>query len=214
MTAAACTLEPADTLGAAATAALRRIYEDGFAPHLRAEFGAVTGQRQPGELALALVRAGRPCGFTMLRPLGGTGWIFLRYFVVDHQVRGLGLGGIMWDMLTARLREDGYTLLVFDVEDPGEPGCGPAQERIRARRIRFYERHGARLLPLRGYRTPHGNGWTPMLLLAAPLDGGQPDFGPARCQSIVSAVHKYRWQLDPGHPRAVAVRNDRPAERT
>jgi GNAT superfamily N-acetyltransferase len=207
MTAAAYALEPIEALDTAAIAAVRRIYEEGFPPRLRAEFGAVTSHREPGELALVLLGNGEPSGFCVLRPLGETGWVFLRYFVVDQQVRSRGLGGIMWDTLTARLRDDGCTLLVFDVEDPGEPDCGPVQERIRARRIRFYQRHGARLLPLQGYRTPHGNDWTPMLLMAAPLAGGKPGLGPARSLAIVSAVHRYRWKLDPDHPRAIAVRN-------
>ncbi len=211
MTAAGYTLEPVESLGSAATAAVRRIYEDGFPPRLRAGFGTLTAQRQPGELALALLRGGQPCGFAMLRRLGETGWVFLRYFVVDERLRGQGLGGIMWDALTVRLRGDGATLLVFDVEDPAEPGCGPEQARIRARRIGFYRRHGASVLPVQGYRTPHGSEWTPMLLLAAPLEAGSADTGArwagaAPAGAIVSAVYQYRWHLDPGHPRAAAVR--------
>jgi hypothetical protein len=31
----------------------------------------------------------------MLRPLGSTGWIFLRYFEVDQAQRGQGLGGLL-----------------------------------------------------------------------------------------------------------------------
>ena len=52
---------------------LRRIYEEGFPPHQRAGFAAVTVQREEGELALALTGGGQPCGFAMLRPLGVTG---------------------------------------------------------------------------------------------------------------------------------------------
>jgi GNAT superfamily N-acetyltransferase len=174
MTAAACTLEPVDSLGSAATAAVRRIYEQGFPSRLRAGFATLTRQRQAGEMSLALVRDGQPRGFAVLRPLGETGWVFLRYFVVDERLRGQGLGGIMWHELAALLRADGYTLLVFDVEDPAEPGCGAVQARIRSRRIGFYQRHGAGLLPVHGYRTPHGSGWAPMLLLTRPATGRWP----------------------------------------
>jgi 2-(1,2-epoxy-1,2-dihydrophenyl)acetyl-CoA isomerase len=212
MTAAVCTLAPVETLGPAATAAVRRIYTEGFPPHLRADFSTLTDRRQAGELALALVGGGEPRGFAVLRPLGETGWVFLRYFVVDRRLRGQGLGGMLWDAVTARLRDDGHTLLVFDVEDPAEPGCGPAQARIRSRRIGFYQRHGASLLPVAGYQAPHGDGWTPMLLLAASLDAGSPDLDTARWPSIVSAVYRYRWQLEPGHPRAMAVRTTSAAE--
>ncbi len=194
-------LEPVEALSPAAMAGLRRIYEEGFPPQQRADFAAVTSQRRRGELALALVRGGQPSGFAMLRPLGDTGWIFLRYFVVDRGQRGQGLGGTLWEQLTGRLREAGFTLLVFDVEDPDEPACEPGQADVRFRRIRFYQRHGAGLLPVTGYRAPHGapeaSGWSPMLLMTAPLpaDPGVPDPGQAR--AIVDAVYRFRWQLEP-----------------
>jgi GNAT superfamily N-acetyltransferase len=212
MTAAACTLEPVDSLGSAATAAVRRIYEQGFPSRLRAGFATLARQRQAGEMSLALVRDGQPRGFAVLRPLGETGWVFLRYFVVDERLRGQGLGGIMWDELAALLRADGYTLLVFDVEDPAEPGCGAVQARIRSRRIGFYQRHGAGLLPVHGYRTPHGSGWAPMLLLAAPLDAGGPAAAAARARDVVSAVYQHRWQLGAGHPQVRAVRITTPGQ--
>ncbi|HEX4061809.1 MAG TPA: GNAT family N-acetyltransferase [Streptosporangiaceae bacterium] len=211
-TAATHTLEPVDALDATGVAEVRRIYEDGFPSHQRAEFSAVTDRRQAGELALALICGGQAAGFALLRPLGGTGWVFLRYFVVDGRVRGQGLGGIMWDALTARLRADGHTLLVFDVEDPDEPGCDPAQARVRSRRIAFYQRHGAGVLPVRGYRMPHENGaitaWHPMLLMAAPLDTGGRVADPDRARGIVTAVYRYRWALDSSHHQVAAVRVD------
>ena len=213
MNTAAYELEPVDALGPAGTDEVRRIYEGGFAPHLRSGFASLTTGREPGEVALALVHGGQPRGFALLRPLGGTGWMFLRYLVVDQRVRGQGLGGIIWDRLVDRLRADGYTLLVFDVEDPGEPGCDPAEVRIRHRRIGFYERHGARLLPVQGYGNPHGDAdgssdqdWTPMRLMAAPVAAGTPAPGASEAPGIVAAVYRYRYRLDPGHHRVTATR--------
>ena len=55
MNAAAYTLEPVDDLGPGDIAGVRRIFEDGFAPHLRSEFGTLTTGREPGEIPLALV---------------------------------------------------------------------------------------------------------------------------------------------------------------
>ena len=211
-------LEPVEALDATAAGQVRRIYEDGFPARLRSDFGALTTHREDGELALALLRDGRPRGFAMLRPLSNTGLVFLRYFVVDQQLRGQGVGGILWEHVTGRLRADGYTMLVFDVEDPAEPGRDEAESVIRSRRIAFYQRLGASLLPVRGYHTPHpdtdtgAEGWVPMLLLAAPLTGAGPltAAGPApgaeEARAIVSAVHRYRWDLDPGHPAVSAVR--------
>jgi GNAT superfamily N-acetyltransferase len=199
-----------ESLSPAAVATVRRIYEKGFPPHQRADFSAVTDERQDGELALALVGGGQPHGFALLRPLGPTGWIFLRYFVVDESQRGQGIGGLMWDQLTAQLQGQGFTLLVFDVDDPDEPGCGPGQARVRSRRIRFYQRHGAGLLPVTGYRTPHADpeapGWTPMLLMTAALNAPARAQRVSRASDVVAAVYRYRWLIEPGDPRIAGVR--------
>ena len=201
-------LQPVEALSSVAVDDVRRIYEDGFPKHLRADFSDITGHRQPGELAFALVQDERPSGFAMLRPLGGTGWIFLRYFVVGAERRGRGLGGILWQQLTDRLRELGYTLLVFDVEDPAEAGCGEDEVQIRNRRIGFYLRQGASLLPVSGYRTPHGSGeetgWTPMRLMSASLAVGEP-VSVVPAGEIVAAVYRYRWALAPDHPQVTGT---------
>jgi GNAT superfamily N-acetyltransferase len=214
--AAAYALEPVEALDTTAVDAVRRIYEEGFPDRLRADFASLTDEREDGEAALALVRGRQPCGFAMLRRLGSSGWTYLRYFVVDQRLRGQGLGGIMWDLLTARLRAEGGALLVFDVEDPGEPGCGPAEAQVRTRRVGFYQRHGAVVLPVRGYRTPHGgtgdDGWTPMLLMAAPVAAGGAAPGAGEAGAIVSAVYRHRWRLEPGHPRIAATQVVAPQE--
>jgi hypothetical protein len=181
----------------------------------------VTAQRRDDELALALVRDGQPSGFAMLRPLGSTGWIFLRYFVVDEAQRGQGLGGLLWEQLTARLEDAGFTLLVFDIDDPDEPGCESGEAGLRFRRLRFYQRHGASLLPVTGYRAPHvapeTSGESPMLLMTAPLSGplsdrpAAPD--PGQAGAIVAAVYRFRWQLEPRQFPAFELHAHDPAGR-
>jgi GNAT superfamily N-acetyltransferase len=209
VTGTAYALKPVESLDAEAVGEIRRIYEDGFPAHLRADFTTLADRPEHGEAALALVRGRQPCGFVMLRRLGETGWTFLRYFVVDERLRGQGLGGTMWDKLLARLRAEGSTLLVFDVEDPDELGCDPAESTVRSRRIGFYRDHGARLLPVRGYRTPHGRGeqagWVPMLLMAAPVAPDTPAPGAGDAPAIVLAVYQHRWRLEPGHPQVRAT---------
>jgi GNAT superfamily N-acetyltransferase len=203
------TLTDVETLPPAGVDLVRRIYEDSFPPHQRAGFGSLLDGRQPGELALALTGPDGPCGFAMLRPLGTTGWIFLRYFVVDASQRGQGLGGVLWEQLTAALRDAGYALLVFDVDDPDEHGCPPEEVTIRWRRIAFYQRHGGALLPVTGYRTPDEDDdgqphWTPMLLLAAGLGPADPPTAAAAgLRAVVEAVYRYRWSLAPEHPQVL-----------
>ncbi|MBV9793411.1 MAG: GNAT family N-acetyltransferase [Actinobacteria bacterium] len=197
-------LEPVEALDPARTGEVRRIYEDGFAPHLRSGFATLTTEREEGEIALALLQDGQPCGFAMLRPLGHTGWIFLRYFVVSQQRRGQGLGGIMWDQLMAWLQAGGYRLLVWDVEDADEPGTDPGEVHTRQRRVAFYQRHGGRLLPVKGYGNPHGDEWTPMRLMAARV-GAAPAPGPSQTPAILAAVYQYRYRLDQSDPRVSAT---------
>jgi GNAT superfamily N-acetyltransferase len=210
-------LRPVEELTPPEAEHVRRIYEDGFPPHQRAGFRSLTAGREPGELALALTGPGQPRGFAMLRPLGGTGWIFLRYFVVDATQRSQGLGGAMWEQLTGLLRESGYALLVFDVDDPAaRAGGGPEEAHDSLRRIAFYERHGAARLPVTGYRTPDEDGaeltWTPMVLMAAGLAGGDPPTATAPgLRAVVDAVYRYRWHLAPDHPQVQATQLTGPA---
>jgi len=200
MTLGAYSLETVDTLSPVALTGLRQIYEEGFPPHERADFTTLTTQRRADEQTLALVSdGGEPRGLAMLRTLGSTGWMYLRYLVVDGTQRSQGLGGELWEQLTTQLREEGHTLLVWDVEDPDEPGCEPGEAEQRRRRIRFYQRQGGDLLPVTGYRTPavapgHTD-WMPLRLMAAPLTTPPLATDPA---DVVEAVYRYRWDLEPG----------------
>src|ERR1700729_477638 len=67
-------LEPVDDLDPGRVSEIRRIYEDGFAPHLRADFASLTTGREDDESALALMQGSEPRGFVIVGPLGGTGW--------------------------------------------------------------------------------------------------------------------------------------------
>ncbi|WP_086820459.1 GNAT family N-acetyltransferase [Allokutzneria sp. NRRL B-24872] len=169
---------------------VREIYESGFPAHLRSDFDELVSGTRADETALVLLEDGVPRGFAMLRQLGGTGWSFLRYFVVDGDRRGQGLGSLLWREVTAHLAAEGYTLLTFDVEDPDEPGISDAERSIREARIRFYRKQNAQVAA--GYRTPsEGPQWTPMLLMAAPL--GRAEMPAWR--RIVLAVYRHRWRL-------------------
>ncbi len=204
-------LVPVEDLDPEAIGLVREIYEAGFPVSERAGFESLTDQREPGEFGLALIGGSGPCGFAMLRPLGPTGWIFLRYFVVAAAQRGHGLGGVLWEHLTSRLAEAGYSLLVFDVEDPDEAGSTAEEVLTRRRRIAFYRRHDASLLPVTGYRMPgldaEEPGWLPMLLMAASLAAGSPQPSvQSDLSAVVGAVYRYRWGLSPDHPQVTGTR--------
>lgn len=187
-------LVPADTLAAAELARVRAIYEDAFPEHLRGPFEDLAVDR-----LLVLRDDDGPAGLALLRDLGPTPWTFLRYYAVGR--RGRGTGSMMWRQLTALLAREGRTRLVWDVEDPEEPGLGPDAVDEHRRRIAFYERLGGRLRPVRDYRPPHGDGHAPRLLLMdAPLRAA-PDTPEPSLRSLVEAVYLHRYGVAPTDAR-------------
>jgi hypothetical protein len=175
-------LVPAQSLDSAQLERVQKIYEDGFDPRLRSSFADLLTDR-----ALVLTD-GTPRGLAVLRELGPTGWVFLRYFVVGD--RGLGLGAQLWSAVRSAMADAGFTRIVYDVEDPAEPGIRPAEELVRHRRIAFYTRLGAVLLPANGYLPDS----YPMLLMAADLDVTQtPPITGDDLRDTTLAVYRYRY---------------------
>jgi hypothetical protein len=175
-------LVSARSLDSAQLARVQEIYEDGFDPRLRSSFADLLTDR-----ALVLTD-GAPRGLAVLRALGPTSWVFLRYFVVGD--RGLGLGAQLWSAVRSSMADAGFTRIVYDVEDPAEPGISPAEEVVRHRRIAFYIRLGAVLLPANGYLP----GSYPMLLMATDLDVAQtPPITGDDLRDTTLAVYRYRY---------------------
>ena len=175
-------------------AVVRAIYEDAFPADLRADFDSLLDDR----LVVRVAEGGAPEGLAVLRPLGGTGWVFLRYYAVG--VRGGGVGTAMLGELAALLTDEGCSLLVWDVEDPDEPGLAAHEVDEHRRRIAFYERAGGLLLPVRDYAPPHGDDLddhAPHLrLMCLPL-GGAPAPAP---RDVLLAAMTLRYELEPDHP--------------
>ena len=173
---------------------VRAIYEDAFPPDLRADFDTLLADR----LVVRVAGDGTPEGLAVLRDLGDTGWVFLRYYAVG--VRGGGVGTAMLGQLADLLGSEGSRLLVWDVEDPDEPDLSEEHVVEHRRRIAFYERAGGVLLPVTGYAPPHGDdldGHAPALrLMALPLGGA--DLPPAR--EVLLAAMTLRYDLPPDHP--------------
>lgn len=170
--------------------AVERIYVDAFPSDLRAPFSDLFADRM-----LVLLDDAGPAGLALVRDLRGTTWTFLRYYAVGR--RGQGTGSAMWDHLTGLLAAEGRTRLIWDVEDPDEPGIPEDSVVEHSRRIAFYERLGGRLLPVREYHPPHEDGHEPRLLLMDTL------LGPgdaATLRELVEGVYRLRYGRDPDHP--------------
>ena len=180
-------------------ARVRAIYDEAFPPELSADFDSLLADR----LVVRLADDGTPEGLAVLRRLGGTGWVFLRYYAVG--VRGGGVGTAMLGQLADLLGSEGHSLLVWDVEDPDEPGLSEAHVVEHRRRIAFYERAGGVLQPVTDYAPPHGDdlpggdssGHAPHLrLMCLPLAGAE--VPPTR--DVLLAAMTLRYDLDPQHP--------------
>ncbi len=181
-------------LSPAQLARVRAIYDDAFPPDLRADFETLLVDR----LVVRLDPHGTPEGLAVLRPLGDTGWVFLRYYAVA--VRGGGVGTAMLGELADLLASEGRSLLVWDVEDPDEPGLSADHVTEHQRRIAFYERAGGVLLPVRDYAPPHGEELAehaPALrLMCLPMGDAPLPF----TRDVLVATMTLRYDLAPDHP--------------
>jgi GNAT superfamily N-acetyltransferase len=188
-------LMPAADLDPAGLAEVRGIYEDAFRAELRAPFESLLADQF---LTPVAENSAEPCGLAVLRLLGPTGWIYLRYFAVGS--RGRGLGSAAFSELLQAMTEAGHQRLIWDVEDPAESGAGEGEVHLRLRRIKFYTRLGGRLLPIRGYHTPDDAGPHPMRLMAAELGGSSRPIVGADLRELVLTVYRYRFELDDADP--------------
>ena len=171
---------------------VREIYEEAFPAELRVPFLDLFVDRV---LVLVDPEGDAPIGFAVVRDLHQTSWAFLRYFAVGP--RGGGAGTTMFRLLTARLAAEGRTRLLWDLEDPDEPGISPASVAEHARRIGFYERLGARLLPVVEYLPPHDDGHAPHLRLMDVALAEEPE---PTARELVETVYRKRYGVPPDHP--------------
>jgi GNAT superfamily N-acetyltransferase len=171
---------------------VRAIYEGAFEAELRTPMDDLRRDQM-----LVLLEEATPCGFAVLRALGPTGWVYLRYLAAG--TRGQGRGSALWAHLGQAMTEAGYTRIIWDVEDPDEPGTDPAEVLIRTRRIGFYTRLGAHLLPVHGYQMPLEADNHPMRLMASDLKAGPVMVGD-ELRAMVIATYRYRYGLGEADP--------------
>jgi len=171
-------------------AAARAIYEASFPPSLRAPWSALVDHRDD-EQFLVLDDVGHGAvGMVLIRRLGESEMVFVRYLAVDPAQRERGLGTDLVTQLRALLRSKAVGVLLLDVEAP----VGDHAEQDR-RRIAFYQRCGIELLDVPDYAPPeHGetDEIVPLLLMGEVLDGGQPLTG-TRLGEAVRAVLLHRY---------------------
>jgi GNAT superfamily N-acetyltransferase len=175
-------------------AAARGIYESSFPTSLRAPWSDLTNHRADERLLILVEDDSTVLGTALIRRLGGTDMVFVRYLAIDPSRRNQGLGEALVSLLRDRVRAEGGCALLLDVEEPIGPHA--ADDR---RRISFYERCGLSLLDVPGYAPPeHGETGeiVPLLLMGQVLDDGPPLVGD-RLADAVRAVLVHRYGVDP-----------------
>lgn len=189
---------------------LRSIFDEAFPVWEREPFDHLVGREAAGVAnPVVMVDGDQPVALSVTSCLDSVRWSYLEYFAVASDRRGNGLGGCLWRAMIRDLAiRDQPSRVVLDVEDPAGVPEGSPEIRLRERRIGFYERQGARLLPARNYVVPRLDdvaGSQPMLLLWAAVTGDAQSPGPAELVSLLPAVYAAGYGLDAGHPLVLAA---------
>jgi GNAT superfamily N-acetyltransferase len=107
-----------------------------------------------GEIAL---QDGEPVGGALGEHYAASGVMMLGYLAVRADVRGRGVGSALLDDLQPKWRKSFRpTAILAEIEDPRYHKAGPRGDPLA--RIRFYDRIGAKLLPLRYFQPSLGCG--------------------------------------------------------
>jgi len=180
------------------TDALRAVYLQSFPPNERKDFDELLAACP--RLARADVD-GSPAALAVIEELPVIGAALLSYLATDERTRNAGVGSALLRFLLADAPARYPGGLLLEVEPP-EAGRA-ADAALRARRLGFYRRHGAVVLPVR-YQMPSFTGGDPlpMLLLAI---GGPPARPAVWLAGVLGALYADIYDLDADDPLAVAA---------
>ncbi|RAY14820.1 GNAT family N-acetyltransferase [Actinomadura craniellae] len=198
-----CELSPQGITG------LREIYEEAFPTSERLSFDSLVGGTKDASRSLtALLQGDEVSAFASTLRLHGYPAVLLEYLAVHRRRRGTSLGGTLWSHVR-RTAESTPTVrgVVLEVEDPDEPGIAVDTVALRRRRLVFYRRRGARVLPVLDYLIPDQQcaGELPMVLMWAPTgSGGSPDRTELRL--LLRALHQEGYGLPEDNPLTCIAR--------
>lgn len=137
-------------------AQVRALYESSFPPVMRKPFREIAEGSRTGEVALLVARAGNPpgriVGMATLAALAQTSALYLGFLATDQELHNQGIGGALFDFVVEWVPTSGRDIdtMVWEVEAPEAD-----LNHLHNRRIRFYERHGARVVRMAStYRMP------------------------------------------------------------
>ena len=159
---------------------LRRIYEANIPAAERKPFQMLAdGVTEKVYICMVAIDQGQPesiIALAFLMPLRGLPTIFLEYIAVDQQYQGLGIGSQMFRLMTKYFEDNKIADAIIWELEPSESDDPNHQTN---KRIRFYEKLGAKMLDLSVvYAMPdfeaNDGGHVPLRLMQLPLEA-QPE---------------------------------------
>lgn len=167
-----------------------KLYETTFPPAERLLVASLLGMlkepaRAGGNRMLAMVEAdGSFVGLALYELLAEASAAALWYLAVTPERRGQGLGGDFYREIVHRLGDLPVRALLYEVEMPAQAEA----PRLARRRIRFYQRHGGKLLRGIHYMQSVGSHQPPipMHLMVHPLH--PPQMAPAEAFDLAARV--------------------------
>jgi ribosomal protein S18 acetylase RimI-like enzyme len=150
-------------------AAIEAIYLSSFPPEERERFETVFLEDRGQRIWVATGDAGTPLAVAVVVWLAQREVGLLEYIATAEWARSSGIGRALLDAIATAAQAEGKTRILLEVDDPSHV----TDKAIAERRIRFYERWGARRVAcLRRYFIPNFTDprkAVPMILLDRPL---------------------------------------------
>jgi acetoin utilization deacetylase AcuC-like enzyme/GNAT superfamily N-acetyltransferase len=130
---------------------------------------------------------------------------FLDFFATRPGVRGSGIGGNLYESVQEHCQQTGSKSLYIEVE-PDDPSLTKDPEKLSEsiKRIKFYERYGARVIISEEYAAPVGNPPTHAYLMYDSLGNDEP----LTCNQLKSAIgmmltRRFAKAIDPQYFKRV-----------
>jgi GNAT superfamily N-acetyltransferase len=183
-------------------ARLRAIFEESFPPSERETFEELAAGIAEGRMRLFVVRLGdAPVGMGVTIDLPANRAALLSYMAVRPDLRGEGVGGRLLQHIASALNAEGAAHLLLEVESVDY--SPPEEVELRRRRVRFYQRHGAQIIPCAPrYRVPNLTepGVVYYYLMWLPLRRRARMPAGARLRRLVRAIFRRSYGLPPRDP--------------
>ena len=180
----------------------REIYEASFPKSQRVPFDALlASDGDANRVQLVGLQEGAVLVVLTMSWLESTDWWFLEYLAVAPETRSQGIGTRAWNEAIKRAGGSDAARIVFEVDPPEEADIGSSERAIRQRRVDFYRRLGAELLPLGEFHAPAttGDGLQRFALMARTTAKEVMPAGPALGQ-LAASVLTDGYGLNPGDP--------------